>query len=207
MFNPLAVGMAKRLKDQMGPGSGLASPFLKLRRQSLLFPAEKDALEILRVFSATKDLLICPQVHVLQIFGFDDAGFEEAFDAYASRLAKEQYVLKDYVPKAKAVLQDWSYKRAYRSVDFLCCDRQTTDIQFGIEIDGLSHDDPKQQESDEVKDMMFASANIPLYRFTNAEIASVKNLPSDQWENAFSLIAESAATAWEKRCAYFFRKT
>ncbi len=197
MFNPLGRGSAQRL----GPGSGFASPFLKLKRPELLVKAEVAALEIFRTVAPIRGLLICPQVHVLQIFDFDEANFAAHVDA----IVKSQYISPAYAPKVPHLLKSWSTNRAYRSVDFLFCDPVSTKVLFGIEIDDPSHKDANRKEADEIKDLIFASVGLPLYRFTNAQVFNLQAQPFNSLQTGWDSLLADSANAWDARQAYFFR--
>jgi hypothetical protein len=198
MFNPTGVGRLQRL----GPSSGYASSFLSLKRTTLLVPAEIAALRLFEVVSQTKDYLICPQVHILQMFDFN----EQAFRVHVADTVKQDFVRPEYAPNVDKLLKSWSTNRAYRSVDFVFCDPKTTEVQFGIEIDDPSHLTPERRDVDEIKDMMFASVGLPLYRFTNAQILMVAQLPPAAWQASFDPLADAAEKAWVLREAHFFRK-
>lgn len=62
-----------------------------------------------------------------------------------------------------------------KHVDFLILDSQYRPL-IGIELDGPSHDNAKQQYRDAVKDTLFTSAGLPLLRYRNNEQPSVEAL-------------------------------
>jgi hypothetical protein len=201
VFNPFGVNLQQHIDRTLGPDSTYASKFLALKRPNLLAPAEVCALSIFKMLSVTRELLICPQVHVLQLFEFDEKGFID----HVGAMAAARRVLPEYLPRTAKLVKEWSTKRAYRSVDFLFCDPTTTRVLFAVEIDDPSHQDPARKDADEIKDMMFASTEIPLYRFTNAQIHSVSSQLETAWEAGFMVLFEAAADAWAARSAFFIR--
>lgn len=148
---------------------------------------------------------MCPQVHLLQLFEFDETAFRQHLQKLQD-IAKKQYVLPQYLPKVDGLVKSWSNKRAYRSVDFVFCDPGTTKVLFGIEIDDPSHNEPARRDADEIKDMMFASAGLPLYRFTNVQILQFQRMPQSAWQAAFDPLALAAEATWVEREAHFHRK-
>lgn len=49
-----------------------------------------------------------------------------------------------------------------RHVDFLVCDRATTEPLLAIELDGKSHNDPRRQGRDHFVDELYKAINLPI---------------------------------------------
>jgi hypothetical protein len=67
---------------------------------------------------------------------------------------------------------------AQKYVDFLVCERKTMRPLYVIELDGASHGSAKAQERDKQKNDVFASAGIPIMRYTSKDV-DLKTILSD----------------------------
>lgn len=61
-------------------------------------------------------------------------------------------------------------------VDFLIVSVPDFQPVLALELDGPSHDHPKQKNLDQGKEMIFRSANLPLMRFKNEDELSINEL-------------------------------
>lgn len=59
---------------------------------------------------------------------------------------------------------DWG-KIKSKHIDFVLASLQSSEIIAGIELDDKTHHSERAQKSDEIKNAVFNSAGIPLYRF------------------------------------------
>lgn len=184
--DPFGEGLEKSLSP-----NGKKSPVIGLKRKNgILTNVELQALKLMQDLSPTKQYAIFPQVHVLQIFDIDSAALENLFNS--------NYVLSAYHDGISGqVKRAWNYEMGWKSIDFLLCDNNTTRVLFGIEIDDPSHDEPERQASDLVKNILFASASIPLLRFTNANITQFSNLKKEQYQSTFQSLFNSAEQSWK----------
>lgn len=78
--------------------------------------------------------------------------------------------------------KSFTYQRAFNQIsrkhlDFVLLDKNFA-IVGAIELDGKSHNDPKQQKRDEVKNMVMNEAEVPLYRFIVGEKFTAENIRS-----------------------------
>lgn len=141
---------------------------LKLKRSDgVLTRTEIEALILLEKITNPATCRIFTQVHLLQIIDIGQKIIENTLNlnhVLKGRRERETYKLTEY----------WRHQLGHKSVDFLVCSKDTTNVCFGIEIDGHSHANPKQQEWDDIKDRCFKMAKIPLVRFLNKEISNVK---------------------------------
>ena len=173
-FDPQGDRFAKQLK-----GLGVNPSLVKRKRAGgLLTECELRAYRILQIVKQTRELCIFPQVHVLQLFDLDAAQLKG--------------ILPSGVP-AKTALSNISLKLreswfAWRSVDFIACSKDTLQMIYGIEIDDESHTEPQRARADEVKNQIFSAINVPLVRFSNAEIDALFSSGLDLMQSEFSLL-------------------
>jgi very-short-patch-repair endonuclease len=105
-------------------------------RDSLLHPSEYPFYQALRL-AVGNSYVICPKVSLDDIF---------------TVTSKERY-------------QTYQNKIDRKHIDFLLCDPASLRPVAGIELDGSSHERPRQQERDQYKNLVFASCGLPLIRF------------------------------------------
>ena len=186
VFNPFGAGLAASL----GPNGKKSCVIGPKRPSGLLTSVEVTALELIETLHPTDQYKIFTQVHVLQIFDIDSAELDKQFDS--------RFVLQEYREGITHHIKTaWNYEMGWKSIDFLICDKTTTRVLGGIEIDDPSHQDPDRQASDLVKNILFASAGVPLLRFTNADVIHISSLPITQHQSAYKLLVKAAANAWK----------
>lgn len=66
-----------------------------------------------------------------------------------------------------------------KSVDYVLCDKTTLKPVYGVELDDYTHEYSNRQERDKEVERMFQCANIPLVRFSSA------NVSEEEIENKF----------------------
>ncbi|TDK61205.1 DUF2726 domain-containing protein [Sapientia aquatica] len=187
-YNPFGKG----LSAELGP-SGKKSKILSFKRQGgLLVNSEMQALQILSSFRPTSQYLIFPQVHLLQTFDVDQKKLDEEFKKRAVASPFKESI-------AEKVAKKWKFEMGWKSVDFLVCSTQNSRVLGGIEIDDPTHaEDPARQACDLVKNIIFASLDVPLLRFTNAQIAELHSEGFGSNHSAsFSAYLQSATAAWD----------
>ena len=187
-FNPFGAGMT----ETYGPGSRIAIGIGLKRPQGLLTQCELKAFEIISQCSPPHKYLIFPQVQLLQTFKYDELVLNPKFTT--------QSVFAMYRKAIAARIKYlWNVKMAWRSVDFLLCEVGTTKVAIGIEIDDPSHALPERLDSDQMKDVLFASAGIPLLRFTNNQIDSLYLVPVPLRPVQYQVMYDNAMIAWNAR--------
>lgn len=185
-FNPFGEGIPQQLRP-----NGKTSPLIGLKRPGgLLVQHEKQAFEIFSTLHPTSQYDLFPQVHVLQIFSFDEATLGQIM---SERCVKSE-IQQQITTQLKTA---WNVEMGWKSVDFLVCERGTSKILGGIEIDGASHDDPVQQASDIVKNILFVSASIPLLRFTDLDIIRLHLTPMPLRQRTFKALLRQADAVWK----------
>jgi very-short-patch-repair endonuclease len=184
-FNPFGTGLVASI----GP-TGKKSPVIGPKRPNgLLTSVEVQALNLIEKLSPTSQYRIFPQVHVLQIFDVNSTELDKQFDSH--------YVSHDYRDGiAHQIKTAWNYEMGWKSIDFLICEPTSTRVVGGIEIDDRSHQEPERHASDLVKNILFASAGIPLLRFTNADILQFSKLPVAQHQSTYQSLINSSTQSW-----------
>ncbi|MCV3300863.1 DUF2726 domain-containing protein [Pantoea ananatis] len=158
-FNPFGKGIFKML----GPDIQNKS-ILKLKRSNgILTATEIKALNLLEKVIDASSYRVFTQVHLMQIFDVDKEIIKEALQINHV-LGK----LKD--PHEVKLVDYWHKQLGFKSVDFLVCNKETTQVGFCVEIDDPTHNDVQRQHWDEIKNTVFKIAKIPLLRFSNEQI-------------------------------------
>lgn len=71
---------------------------------------------------------------------------------------------------------------ARHHIDFVLCDRQTTEIRAAIELDDKSHSKQSRKRRDQFLTEAFIAAHIPLLRFRAAARYDVKEITARLYE-------------------------
>ncbi|MBF7818281.1 DUF2726 domain-containing protein [Klebsiella quasivariicola] len=163
-FDPFGKSIFKML----GPDIQNKS-ILKLKRSDgILTATEIEALNLLEKVINASSFRIFTQVHLLQIFDIDKQVINNAL--------KGSHVLEQLKQAHEDNLVDYWHKQlGFKSVDFLVCNKITTQVIFAIEIDDPSHIGLQRQQWDEIKNKIFKISKIPLLRFSNKQITDVKS--------------------------------
>lgn len=158
-FNPFGKGIFKMLGPDIQN-----KKIIKLKRsKGILTATEIKALSLLEKIINTSSNRIFTQVHLLQIFDVDKEIIKNAL--------KINHVLEDLKDPHEFKLVDyWKKQLGFKSVDFLVCNKKTTQVIFCVEIDDPTHNDVQRQQWDEIKNTVFQIAKIPLLRFSNEQI-------------------------------------
>lgn len=166
-FDPYGKGTFMSLGPHM-----INKSILKLKSPSgILTSTELEALNLLEKIIDNALYRIFTQIHISQLIHVDKDLIQSALNKnHVKQDLKEKY--------ATDLFNFWRYKLGQKSVDFLITDKKTTKARYAIEIDGPSHNDPEQQEWDEIKDRCFKMAKIPLVRFKNQDVP--KNASSEE---------------------------
>jgi very-short-patch-repair endonuclease len=169
------------------------SKLIQLKRPTGLLTLSE--IKAYRLISASigSNYFVCCQVHLLQIFSFNS----EKLDAMlAGRGMKGNAI----AARKKQISKDWiDGGLGKKSVDFLVCDITNTKLIFAIEIDGDSHEDNGQLALDAMKDIIFASAGVPLLRISNKAVA--KCASDAHSVDEFSKILTAAHDVWRSKVA------
>lgn len=134
------------------PKNGKLTTF-PYKQKYLLTKTEYNFYKILKNICEQKNIIICPKVRL------------EDFIEVNQSENKQKY--RGYIKS--------------RHVDFLLCDTKLY-IKAGIELDDISHNSVKAQETDELKNNIFKAINIPLYRIktnTSNYITEINNIISN----------------------------
>ena len=123
--------------------------------ESKMFQAICDEIcrpEYQKIYESSIDVF--PQMSLHSVFALTSAGKEKNMEKYVDNYFSRKFISK--------------------SVDFLLCRRIHSSIDYfqpilGIEIDGTSHSKEGQRDSDDIKNMIFKAAKLPLLRFTLPE--------------------------------------
>lgn len=185
-FDPFGTNMKNRLSP-----NGRKSKIVSLKRQSgLLTTVEQTAYNLFSLLSPTSTYLILSQVHLLQLFKIDQNLIDEELHRHN--------VMKPYRAEIKAQLsKKWAYEMGWKSMDFVICDPATTKVLGAIEIDDLSHNDPKRAACDLTKNVIFSSVGLPLLRFTNEQILDLADKRYSELQSKFSKMVTSAEKEWQ----------
>jgi hypothetical protein len=190
-FDATGKNLTERYRPNDGRPPGMfATPGISIKRPSgLLVPIELAAYGLLQSMVETKDDLVFPQVHLLQTFDIDLVWLMQKLAA--------SHVAQQYHQSVGVELRGAWF--AWRSIDFLLCNPQTTKIVRGIEIDDYSHDTPEGKARDDLKDLIFQRAGVELLRFRDTDITTVVALPPLQQQAAFSALWVAARQTWAQR--------
>lgn len=171
MFDPFGTKIRRALFENP---EYLAQAVGLKREGNLLTPHEIIALDLCSQYFGNR-YFIASQVHLLQIFDIDEDGFEACIE----RLLPLGNVPPKFVDSFKSGTRGiLGHMIGKKSVDLLITDRQSSKIVGGIEVDGDSHDNSHQQWLDYAKNLLFLSADLPLLRITNAEVAAIRPIGS-----------------------------
>lgn len=158
-FNPFGEGIFKML----GPDIHNKSIIKLKRSKGILTATEIKALNLLEKAIDASSYRVFTQVHLMQIFDVDKDIIKEALQI--------NHVLEKLKDSHEFKLVDYWHKQlGFKSVDFLVCNKKTTQVSFCVEIDDPTHNDVTRQQWDEIKNTVFKISKIPLLRFSNEEI-------------------------------------
>lgn len=134
----LIIGIKKRKKKKQNTEFKTYTENDKIypyKKKKLLTQTEYHFYMTLKEECDERNLLICPKVRM-----------EDYIDITTN---KEKQKYRGYIKS--------------RHIDFLICDKELN-IIAGLELDDNSHNNPKTQKTDELKNNIFKNINIPLMR-------------------------------------------
>lgn len=182
---------AESIPDVFSPNGKKSTIIGKKRAGALLTGPELTAYKLFKTFSPTNRSLMFSQVHLLQLFEVKEDLLKEEF--------KKLGMPEDQQFSTTGNINDaWNRGMGWKSIDFIFCDKTTGNVKGGIEIDDPSHSNSSRAASDSIKNVLFASAGMPLLRLTNADIAELNKTPWHQIEGLLEKKLVGALAKWKQ---------
>jgi uncharacterized protein DUF2726 len=92
-----------------------------------------------------------------------------------------QTAISRVIEKHSYLTRDEYTELSQGTFDFIVCREEDHEVEFAIEFDGPSHDDPRQIERDVIKNRLCAEAGLPLLRIRRGELREREQITVLDW--------------------------